>query len=46
MERTAIMTVPEVADWLKLSKSKIHQLVETGQLKAIHIDRSVRIRCP
>ena len=39
-----IMTVPQVATYLKLSKSKVYYLVQTGQIRHIRIGRSVRIR--
>jgi excisionase family DNA binding protein len=39
-----IMTVPQVAGYLKLSKSKVYYLVQTGQIRHIQIGRSVRIR--
>lgn len=39
-----IMTIPEVAEYLKLSKSKVYLLVQTGIIPHIKIGRNVRIR--
>jgi len=39
-----IYTVPEVADYLKLSKSKVYNLVQRGEIPSIKIGRNVRIR--
>ena len=38
-----IYTVPEVAEYLKISKSKLYRLVQTGRLPHIKIGRNVRI---
>ena len=39
-----IYTIPEVAKYLKISRSKIYLLVTRGQIPYIRIGRNVRIR--
>ncbi len=39
-----IFTVPEVAEYLKISKSKIYYLVSRNEIPHIRIGRNVRIR--
>ena len=39
-----IFTIPEVARYLKLSKSKVYALVQTGEIPHLKIGRNVRIR--
>ena len=39
-----IMTVPETAEYLKLSKSKVYILVKRNQIPHIKIGKNVRIR--
>ena len=39
-----VMTVPEVAWYLKLSKSKVYGLVQQRQIPHIKIGRNVRVR--
>ena len=39
-----IYTIPSVAQYLKLSKSKVYHLVKTGVIPHIRIGRNVRIR--
>ena len=39
-----IMTVPEAAEYLKLSKSKVYNLIQTGKMPHLRIGRNVRIR--
>lgn len=39
-----IMTIPQVADYLQISKSKLYWLVQTRQIPHIKIGRNVRIR--
>ena len=39
-----IYTVPEVADYLKMSKSKLYELVKKEKIPFIKIGRNVRIR--
>ena len=39
-----IYTIPEVAKYLKMSKSKVYDLVQRGKIPHIRIERSVRIK--
>ena len=39
-----IYTVPEVAEYLKMSKSKVYDLVKRQKIPYIRIGRNVRIR--
>lgn len=39
-----ILTIPEVARYLKISKSKIYRLVSKNEIPHIKIGRNVRIR--
>ena len=39
-----IMTIPEIADYLKLSKSKVYKMVQKGDIPSIKIGKSVRLR--
>jgi len=39
-----IFTIPEVAEYLKMSKSKIYNLVQRNEIPSIKIGRNVRIR--
>ncbi len=39
-----VMTIPEVADYLKMSKSKLYILVQRGSIPHIKIGRNVRIK--
>ena len=39
-----IYTIPEVAKYLKLSKSKVYDLAKKGRLPIIKIGKNVRIR--
>jgi excisionase family DNA binding protein len=40
----AIMTIPEVARYLKISKSKIYYLVQRREIPHFKIGRNVRIK--
>jgi excisionase family DNA binding protein len=40
----AIYTVPEVASYLKMSKSKVYYLIQRRELPHIKIGRNVRVR--
>ena len=40
----AIMTIPEVARYLKISKSKIYYLVQRREIPHVKIGRNVRIK--
>ena len=39
-----IMTVPEVAQYLKISKAKMYYLVSRKQIPHIRLGRNVRVR--
>ena len=39
-----IMTIPEVARYLKISKSKIYYMVQKKQIPHIRLGRNVRIK--
>ena len=39
-----IYTIPEVAEYLKMSKSKLYDLVKRKKIPYIRIGRNVRIR--
>jgi putative molybdopterin biosynthesis protein len=39
-----IFTIPEVAKYLKISKSKLYYLVQRNQIPHVRIGRNVRIR--
>jgi excisionase family DNA binding protein len=39
-----ILTIPEVADYLKLSKAKVYMMVQRGEIPYIRLERNVRIR--
>ena len=38
-----VMTIPEVADHLKVTRQTIHKLMKEGKIKAFKIGRSIRI---
>ena len=38
-----VMTIPEVAEYLKLSKSKVYYLVNQRKIPHIRLQRNVRI---
>ena len=38
-----LLTIPEVATRLALSRAKVYQILNSGKLKAIKIDRSRRV---
>ncbi len=39
-----VLTIPEVAEYLRISKSKIYYLVSRNQIPHLKIGRNVRIR--
>lgn len=39
-----IYTIPEVAEYLKISKSKVYALVQQGKITHVRIGKNVRIR--
>jgi len=40
---TSLLTIPDVAEKLRLSRSKVYDLINNGKLKMIKIDNSSRI---
>lgn len=38
-----LLRVEDVARMLNLSRSKVYELIGTGKLKVVHVDRSVRV---
>ena len=43
MKEMIVMTVPEVAKSLQLSRSKVYALIERRELPAVRIGRNVRV---
>lgn len=39
-----ILTIPQVAEYLQVSKAKIYLLVQKGEIPYIRLDRNVRVR--
>ncbi len=39
----ALLTIQEAADALRLGKSKVYQLISSGRLASVYIDRARRI---
>lgn len=39
-----ILTIPEVARYLKMSKSKVYYLIQNREIPHIKIQRNVRVR--
>ncbi len=44
MDQQDILTIPEVAAYLKISKAKIYLMVQRGELPHIKIGKNVRVR--
>lgn len=44
MEPDKILTVPDVAKYLKISRAKTYALVQRGEIPSIKLGRNVRIR--
>jgi len=44
LSRDKVFTIPEVAAYLKISKSKIYYLVSQKQIPHLKVGRNVRIR--
>ena len=43
---TRFLTVGEVAVWLRVSTMTVYRLINAGQLPAVRVGRSVRLRQP
>jgi len=39
----AVLTIPEVAQHLHISRSKVYQLVQAGDMPSVRFGRSVRV---
>ena len=39
-----IMTIPQVAEYLQVSKAKVYLMIQHGELPYIRLNRNVRIR--
>lgn len=44
MATSPLLKIPAVAGLLSMSKSKVHELVRTGDIPSVRIDRCVRVR--
>ena len=43
-EADQVLTIPEVADLLKLSRAQVYALTARGDIPSVRIGRSVRVR--
>ena len=43
IQKPSLLTVKNAADRLQVSGRTVHRLIASGELKAIHVGRSVRI---
>jgi excisionase family DNA binding protein len=44
MDDKLLYRVPEVATYLSVSRSKVYELLKSGELPSVHIDRSRLVR--
>lgn len=44
MKPSPLLKIPAVAGLLSMSKSKVHELVRTGDIPSVRIDKCVRVR--
>jgi len=44
MDYDEFLTANQVADLLKLSRAYVYQLIQSGELPALHFGKSVRVR--
>jgi len=42
-ERSLLLRIPEVAAELRLARSSVYQLIQTGELPVVRIGRAVRV---
>ena len=40
MNDKLLYRIPEVAEYLSISRSKVYELLKSGELRSVHIDRS------
>ena len=44
VQKNAVLTVPEVADYLRVTTKTVYKLIGTGELASFRIGRAVRCR--
>jgi excisionase family DNA binding protein len=44
MNDKLLYRIPEVAEHLNISRSKVYELLKSGELRSVHIDRTRLIR--
>jgi excisionase family DNA binding protein len=44
MNDKLLYRIPEVAEYLSISRSKVYELLKSGELPSVHIDRSRLVR--
>ena len=44
MNEKLLYRIPEVAAYLSVSRSKVYELLKSGELRSVHIDRSRLVR--
>lgn len=44
MDDKLLYRVPEVANYLSISRSKVYELLKSGDLPSVHIDRTRLVR--
>ncbi|MEZ0579123.1 helix-turn-helix domain-containing protein [Nocardioides sp. MH1] len=44
MNEKLLYRVPEVAAYLSISRSKVYELLKSGELRSVHIDRTRLVR--
>ena len=44
MNNKLLYRIPEVAEHLSISRSKVYELLKSGELRSVHIDRSRLVR--
>ena len=44
MKVKLLFRIPEVAEHLSISRSKVYELLKSGELRSVHIDRTQLVR--
>lgn len=44
MNEKPLYSIPEVAEHLNVSRSKVYELLKSGRLRSVHIDRTRLVR--
>jgi excisionase family DNA binding protein len=44
MNDKLLYRIPEIAEHLSISRSKVYELLKSGELRSVHIDRSRLVR--